>query len=159
MPRFLFQVQQAGFPEIPIVEDVLSDSLSAQRAALGMCADLAKDIVAGLTEDSEWGLEVRDESGKPVFRLRLIAESLERPELAADSRNGVTSTAIDHAPDEFILQQLGAAVLLCWETLPLSARQKILDQTDDVIGPRPVPGVRNEIAGLLSRRQEPLNRA
>ncbi len=155
----MFQVQQARFPGIPTVEDVLSDSFAARRAALGICADLAKDIVAGLIEDSEWRLEVRDESDKPVFRLRVIAESLERPVLAADSRNGATSAAIDHARDDHILQQLGAAALLCWQTLPLSAQQTILDQTDDVIGLQPVPGIRNEIAGLLSRRQEPLNRA
>ncbi len=77
MPRFLFQVQQGKSPGILTVEDVLSDSFAARNAALGICADLAKDIVAGLTEDSEWRLDVRDESGKPVFRLRLIAESLE----------------------------------------------------------------------------------
>jgi hypothetical protein len=77
MPRFLFQVQQARFPGIPVMEDVLSDSFAARKAALGMCADLAKDIVAGLTEDAEWRLDVLDESGKPVFRLRLVAESLE----------------------------------------------------------------------------------
>ena len=78
MPRFLFQVQQARFPGSPTVEDVLSDSFAARKVALGMCADLAKDIVAGLIEDSEWRLDVLDESGRPVFRLRLIAESLEQ---------------------------------------------------------------------------------
>jgi hypothetical protein len=77
MPRFLFQVQQARSPGIPAIEDVLSDSFAARKVALGICADLAKDIVAGLTENSEWRLDVLDESGKPVFRLRLVAESLE----------------------------------------------------------------------------------
>jgi hypothetical protein len=77
MPRFTFQVQQDKFPEIPAIEDILCDSYAARKAALGMCADLAKDIVNGLTEDSEWRLDVLDESGKPVFRLRLLAEELE----------------------------------------------------------------------------------
>jgi hypothetical protein len=79
MPRFIFQVQQGKFPEIPAIEDILSDSYAARKVALGMCADLAKDIVRGLTQDSEWRLDVLDESGKPVFRLRLLAEELERP--------------------------------------------------------------------------------
>jgi hypothetical protein len=79
MPRFIFQVQQGTLPSIPAIEDVLSDSYAARKAALGMCADLAKDIVTGLTEDSEWRLDVLDEAGKPVFRLRLLAEELERP--------------------------------------------------------------------------------
>jgi hypothetical protein len=76
MPRFIFQVQQGNSPEIPVIEDVLCDSYAARKAALGMCADLAKDIVNGLTEDSEWRLNVLDETGKPVFRVRLLAEEL-----------------------------------------------------------------------------------
>ena len=47
------------------------------RLRSGMCADLAKGIVAGLTGNSEWRLDVRDNFGKPVFRVRLLAESLE----------------------------------------------------------------------------------
>ena len=77
MPRFIFQVQRGKLPGPLALEDVLSDNYAARKAALGMCADLARDIVTGLTEDSEWRLEVLDESGKPVFRLRLLAEALE----------------------------------------------------------------------------------
>jgi hypothetical protein len=76
MPRFTFQVQQDQFPAIPAIEDTLCDSYAARKTALGMCADLAKDIVNGLTEDSEWRLDVLDDSGKPVFRLRLLAQDL-----------------------------------------------------------------------------------
>src|SRR6202163_3819555 len=76
MPRFLFQVQHGEGVKIPAIEDVLSDGYAARKAALGMCADLARDIVNGLTEDSEWRLDVLDESGKPIFRLRLLAEAL-----------------------------------------------------------------------------------
>ena len=47
------------------------------RLRSSMCADLAKDIVAGLTGNSEWRLDVLDNFGKPVFRVRLLAESLE----------------------------------------------------------------------------------
>jgi hypothetical protein len=75
MPRFIFQVQQGKSSKIPAVEDVLSDGYAARKAALGMCADLAKDIVQGLTEDAEWRLDVLDETGKLIFRLRLLAES------------------------------------------------------------------------------------
>jgi hypothetical protein len=59
------------------IEDDLSDSHAARKIALRMCADLAKDIVAGLTGNSEWRLDVLDNFGKPVFRVRLLAESLE----------------------------------------------------------------------------------
>jgi hypothetical protein len=59
------------------IEDNLSDSYAARKIALGICADLAKDIVAGLTGNSEWRLDVLDNFGKPVFRVRLLVESLE----------------------------------------------------------------------------------
>jgi hypothetical protein len=77
MPRFSFQVQPGQFPQLPAIEDVLNDCDAARKAALGICADLAKDIVAGLTEDSEWRLDVLNETGEPIFRLRLLAETLE----------------------------------------------------------------------------------
>jgi hypothetical protein len=53
MPRFLIQVQQGRIPELPVIADVLSDSYPARKAALGMCADLARGIVNGLTDNSE----------------------------------------------------------------------------------------------------------
>jgi hypothetical protein len=57
----------------------------------------------------------------------------------------------DRPSDEMILQHLGAAVMLCWAQLPLSARDQILRQADDVIGLAPVPKVRNEIVRLMLR--------
>ena len=77
MPRFVFQVQPGQFPEHPAIEDEFCDGHAARKAALGICADLAKDIVVGLTEDTEWRLEVLNEAGQAVFRLRLVAETLE----------------------------------------------------------------------------------
>ena len=82
MPRFLFQVQQGRLPDRFALEDVLSDNLAARNAALGICADLARDIVIGLSDDSEWRLDVLDESGKAFFRIRLRAESLEQADTA-----------------------------------------------------------------------------
>jgi hypothetical protein len=57
----------------------------------------------------------------------------------------------DRPSDELILQHLGAAVVLCWDKLPLAARDQILRQADDVIGMAPVPQIRNEIVGLMLR--------
>jgi hypothetical protein len=54
-------------------------------------------------------------------------------------------------PDALILQHLGAAVMLCWDRLPLGARESILRQADDVIGLAPVPQTRSEIVKLLLR--------
>ena len=77
MPRFLFKVQQGKLPAAFVLEGVHSDKVAARREALGICADLAKDIVSSLTSDPEWRLDVLDEFGAPVFRIRLLAEALD----------------------------------------------------------------------------------
>jgi hypothetical protein len=50
-----------------------------------------------------------------------------------------------------LLQHLGAAGLLCWNELSFSSQVKILAQTNDVIGTKPIPEARNEIVKLLLR--------
>ena len=53
--------------------------------------------------------------------------------------------------NEQILQQLGAAVLLCWDDLSFQSQSRILDQANDIIGLAPMPEARNEIVKLLLR--------
>ena len=61
--------------------------------------------------------------------------------------------AVSERPsDEAIIQQLGAAVLLCWHDLPFVAQGQILAQANDVIGIQPVSRVRDHIEMLLLRR-------
>lgn len=60
--------------------------------------------------------------------------------------------AADRPSDELILRHLGAAVLLCWNELPLTVQGKILAQSNDVIGVAPIAGIRDEIVRLMLRR-------
>ncbi len=53
--------------------------------------------------------------------------------------------------DDELLRHLGAAVLLCWGELSFASQVKILAQTNEVIGTRPIAGARNEIVKLLLR--------
>jgi hypothetical protein len=56
--------------------------------------------------------------------------------------------------NEQILQQLGAAVLRCWDDLSFQSQTRILDQgDDDIIGLAPMPEARNEIAKRLLRHR------
>ena len=41
-----------------------------------VCGDLAGGICRGLQQDSDWHMELVDEASKPLFRIRLAAESL-----------------------------------------------------------------------------------
>ncbi len=53
--------------------------------------------------------------------------------------------------DDELLQHLGAAVLLCWKDLSFPDQVRILAQTNDVIGTKPIAEARNEIVKLLLR--------
>jgi hypothetical protein len=44
--------------------------------------------------------------------------------------------------NELNLQQLGAAVLLCWDDLSFQSQTSILDQANDIIGSAPMPEAR-----------------
>jgi hypothetical protein len=55
------------------------------------------------------------------------------------------------APDELIPQQLGTAVLLCWSELPIKVQERILEQSKDMIGFKPIVGARKQIIELLMR--------
>jgi hypothetical protein len=42
-----------------------------------VCADMASSISRKLAENSEWQMELLDEAKQPVFRIRIVAESLD----------------------------------------------------------------------------------
>jgi hypothetical protein len=75
MSRFFFQVHANRCLKYPVIENELSGIGAARKTALDMFADLARDITADLSKESEWQLEVTDASGKPVFSLKVIAQS------------------------------------------------------------------------------------
>jgi hypothetical protein len=41
-----------------------------------VCSDLVGDVCRGLKENSDWHLELLDEAEKPLFRIRLVSESV-----------------------------------------------------------------------------------
>jgi hypothetical protein len=41
-----------------------------------VCGNLVGGISRGLKQNAEWWMELLDESRKPVFRIRLVAETL-----------------------------------------------------------------------------------
>jgi len=44
------------------------------------------EISRGLVENAEWQMELLDESRKPVFRIRLVAETLENTDNKTPTR-------------------------------------------------------------------------
>jgi len=41
-----------------------------------VCGDLVGSISRSLKQNAEWNMELLDESKKPLFRIRLVAETL-----------------------------------------------------------------------------------
>ncbi len=53
-----------------------TDHETAWAEMTAVCADLLGGIVRGLKQGGEWRMELIDESRKPIFRIRLLGETL-----------------------------------------------------------------------------------
>jgi hypothetical protein len=53
------------------------DRDAAWKELTKICGDIARGISRKLKQNSEWQMELLDEAKQPVFRIRIVAESLE----------------------------------------------------------------------------------
>ncbi len=60
---------------IPVLPTMDRNSRAA-RQMTKVCANLLGGISRSLKPNAEWHMELLDESKQPVFRIRLVAESL-----------------------------------------------------------------------------------
>jgi hypothetical protein len=72
-PRFSFA--QGRFSK-PGLTTELPDTHALHKEAVAMFIGLVRDIADELATHPEWEMEVIDEIGKPIFRLKVIGESL-----------------------------------------------------------------------------------
>jgi hypothetical protein len=75
MPRFGFHVHHGDHSSHHNID--LPDVRAAHIEATVICRDMAHDAAAQLNETPEWQIDVSDESGKFLFRVRLRTESFE----------------------------------------------------------------------------------
>jgi hypothetical protein len=75
MPRFGFHIRHGDHSSAHNID--LPDARAAHIEATMICRDMARDAAAQLNETPEWQIDVSDESGKSLFRLRLLTESFE----------------------------------------------------------------------------------
>ena len=54
-----------------------ADQNAAWKEMTGVCGDMIADISRRLGENAEWQMELLDESMRPVFRIRLVSETLQ----------------------------------------------------------------------------------
>ena len=75
MPNFGFHIRHGNHSSDHNVD--LPDMRAAHEEATMIFGDMARDVAAQLYETPEWRMDVSDESGKSLFRLRLLTEPLE----------------------------------------------------------------------------------
>lgn len=76
MPSFLFEVQCGKYAGGRFAEgSFLRDEAAAWAAAVEVCSDLLKDVVASITPSQpDWRLTVSDEAGRIIYCFHFAAE-------------------------------------------------------------------------------------
>jgi hypothetical protein len=78
MPLFFFRIRNGRYSGASDQGTELADRDAAWRQLSSFSADIVRGISRKLKPDSEWEMELLDESRQPVFRIRLVAESVDR---------------------------------------------------------------------------------
>jgi hypothetical protein len=75
MPLYFFRIRNGRYCGCADVATEFADRDSAWKEMTNVCADMAAGLSRKLQENSEWHMELLDEAKKPVFRIRIVAES------------------------------------------------------------------------------------
>ena len=75
MPIFFFRVRH-GEDIVSTAGTEFADHNAAWKEMTAVCGDMIADISRKLPENAEWQMELLDQSQKPVFRIRLVSETL-----------------------------------------------------------------------------------
>ena len=78
MPLYFFRIQNGEYSGASDLGTEIADHDAAWKELTRVCASLAGGISRKLKENSEWQMELLDEAKKPVFRIRIVAESLDQ---------------------------------------------------------------------------------
>jgi hypothetical protein len=77
MPRYFLRVPNGRYAGASDLGIELADRQAAKAEAIRVCGDLVGGVSLDLEENTDWRIELLDESKKPVFRIRLLAETVE----------------------------------------------------------------------------------
>lgn len=78
MPLYFFRIRNGRYSGASDQGTELADRDAAWNELTSVCADIVGGISRKLKQDSEWEMELLDQSRRPVFRIRLVAESLDK---------------------------------------------------------------------------------
>jgi hypothetical protein len=76
MPLYFFRIRNGRFSGAADCGTELSNHDEAWQELTNVCSDLVGSISRNLKQNNEWQMELLDESKKPIFRIRLVGETL-----------------------------------------------------------------------------------
>ena len=79
MPLYFFRIRNGRYSGTEDRGTELADRDAAWSQLTRVCGDMIGGIARKLTRSAEWQMELLDESERPIFRIRLIAETLDDP--------------------------------------------------------------------------------
>jgi hypothetical protein len=77
MSLFFFQVGHGDYSGFSDNDLDVVDRNAAWAELTKVCGDLIGDVARDLKQNAEWQINLLDQSKKPVFRIRLVAETLD----------------------------------------------------------------------------------
>ena len=76
MPLYFFRIRNGRYAGASELGTELPDRDAAWEELTSVCGDMVGGISRKLKQDTEWQMELLDESKRPVFRIRIVGESL-----------------------------------------------------------------------------------
>ncbi|HVI67444.1 MAG TPA: hypothetical protein VM910_33425 [Bradyrhizobium sp.] len=77
MPLYYFRISHGRYCGASDQPYEFENREAAWTEMTALCANLVGGISRSLTQNAEWHMELLDETKKPVFRIRLVGESLD----------------------------------------------------------------------------------
>ena len=76
MPLYFFRISDGHYAGASDQGSEFASREAAWTEMTKVCGDLLGGLSRGLKQNAEWQMEMLDESKKPVFRIRLVDESV-----------------------------------------------------------------------------------
>ena len=91
MPRYFFRIRNGRYSGASEKGIELADRNAAWEEMTRSCADMVGGICRKLGQNTQWEMELLDERKEPVFRICLVADSLEnKPKPIVKKRHTVS---------------------------------------------------------------------
>jgi hypothetical protein len=78
VPCYSFRIRRGEYSGTSGPASEFADSNAAWAEMTKVCADLIRGVSHKLKQNDEWQIELLDGNQKPVFRITLIAETLDK---------------------------------------------------------------------------------